>query len=39
MVQTDVPAIQSEVITVTKDNLQSVLIDTGYYSASDFTGL
>ncbi|MGC9395966.1 MAG: substrate-binding domain-containing protein, partial [Anaerolineae bacterium] len=35
----DVPAIQSAVITVDKDNVQSVLIDSGYYSASDFTGL
>ncbi len=36
---TQVPAIQSEVITVTKDNVKSVLIDSGYYKASDFTGL
>ncbi len=36
---TDVPAIQSQVITVTKDNVKSVLIDTGYYEAGDFTGL
>jgi len=35
----DVPAIQSPVITVTKDNVKKVLIDGGYYSASDFTGL
>ncbi len=35
----DVPAIQSEVITVDRDNVQSVLIDSGYYAASDFTGL
>ena len=35
----DVPAIQSPVVTVDKDNLVSVLIDSGYYSASDFTGL
>jgi len=35
----DVPAIQSEVITVDRDNVKSVLIDSGYYSASDFTGL
>ncbi|MBI3169399.1 MAG: carbohydrate ABC transporter substrate-binding protein [Chloroflexi bacterium] len=27
------------VITVDKDNVQSALIDSGYYSASDFTGL
>ena len=36
---TDVPAIQSEVITVTRENVKSVLIDTGYYAAGDFTGL
>ncbi len=35
----DVPAKQSEVISVDKDNVQSALIDSGYYSASDFTGL
>jgi putative multiple sugar transport system substrate-binding protein len=35
----DVPAIQSPVITVDKNNVQSVLIDGGYYKASDFTGL
>jgi len=35
----DIPAIQSAVVTVDKDNVQSVLIDSGYYSASDFTGL
>lgn len=35
----DVPAMQTEVITVTKDNVKSVLIDSGYYQASDFTGL
>ncbi|MGC9395965.1 MAG: substrate-binding domain-containing protein, partial [Anaerolineae bacterium] len=35
----DVPAIQSAVITVDKDNVQSVLIDSGYYSASDFENL
>lgn len=34
-----VPAKQTEVITVTKDNVKSVLIDSGYYKASDFTGL
>ena len=37
--KTLVPAIQSEVITVTSDNVKSVLIDSGYYKASDFTGL
>ncbi|MFP4432556.1 MAG: sugar ABC transporter substrate-binding protein [Spirochaetaceae bacterium] len=35
----DVPAIQSEVITVDADNVRSVLIDSGYYTAGDFTGL
>ncbi|WP_374689212.1 sugar ABC transporter substrate-binding protein [Promineifilum sp.] len=35
----DVPAIQSPVITVTRDNVQEVLIDGGYYTAEDFTGL
>ena len=36
---TDVPAIQSPVVTVDKDNVQSALIDSGYYDAGDFTGL
>lgn len=35
----DVPAIQSEVVTVERDNVRSVLIDSGYYNASDFTNL
>mgnify|MGYP006300099359 CR=1 FL=1 len=35
----DVPAIQSEVVTVDQDNVEDVLIDSGYYDASDFTGL
>jgi putative multiple sugar transport system substrate-binding protein len=35
----DVPAIQSPVVTVDKDNVKAVLIDSGYYPASDFTGL
>ncbi len=35
----DVPAIQSAVITVDKSNVKAALIDSGYYSASDFTGL
>ncbi|HRF46220.1 MAG TPA: sugar ABC transporter substrate-binding protein [Anaerolineales bacterium] len=35
----DVPAKQSEVISVDKDNVQAALIDSGYYPASDFTGL
>ncbi len=35
----DVPAKQSEVISVDKDNVKAALIDSGYYQASDFTGL
>jgi len=35
----DVPAKPSEVITVDKDNIQATIIDSGYYEASDFTGL
>ena len=35
----DVPAIQSAVVTVDKANVKSVLIDSGYYDASQFTGL
>ncbi|MBK8617751.1 MAG: sugar-binding protein [Anaerolineales bacterium] len=35
----DVPANPTIVVTVTKDNVQSALIDSGYYPASDFTGL
>jgi putative multiple sugar transport system substrate-binding protein len=35
----DVPAKQSEVISVDSDNVQSALIDSGYYEAGDFTGL
>lgn len=35
----DVPANPSVVITVDKANVQSALIDSGYYNASDFTGL
>jgi len=35
----DVPAIQSPVVTVTRDNVRAALIDSGYYSASDFTNL
>ncbi|MCK5199101.1 MAG: sugar-binding protein [Spirochaetales bacterium] len=34
-----VPAMQTEVITVTSDNVKSVLIDSGYYAASEFSGL
>ncbi|MBN1242990.1 MAG: sugar-binding protein [Spirochaetales bacterium] len=35
----DVPAIQSPVITVDKENVKTILIDGGYYAASEFTGL
>jgi len=34
----DVPATTSPIVTVTRANIQSALIDTGYYRASDFTG-
>jgi putative multiple sugar transport system substrate-binding protein len=34
-----VPAKQSEVITVDQSNVQEALIDSGYYDASEFTGL
>jgi putative multiple sugar transport system substrate-binding protein len=35
----DVPAKPSEIITVTRDNVKEAIIDSGYYPASDFTGL
>ena len=35
----DVPAKPSEVITVDKDNVQEAIIDSGYWPASEFTGL
>jgi len=35
----DVPATLSAVVTVTKDNVKEALIDSGYYPASEFTGL
>ncbi len=35
----DVEAMQSEVIVVDQANVQAELIDSGYYEASDFTGL
>lgn len=34
-----VPAKQSPVVIVTKENVKSILIDSGYYSAGEFTGL
>ena len=35
----DVPAKPSVVIAVDKDNVQEAIIDSGYWPASDFTGL
>jgi putative multiple sugar transport system substrate-binding protein len=35
----DVPAKPSEVITVDKSNVKEAIIDSGYWPASDFTGL
>ena len=35
----DVKAKQTNVIVVTADNAKSALVDSGYYPASDFTGL
>ena len=35
----DVPAKPSEVITVDKDNVVEAVIDSGYWDASEFTGL
>lgn len=35
----DVQAKQTEVIVVDKDNVKSSLVDSGYYEASEFTGL
>jgi len=35
----DVPAKPSEVVSVDKDNVQAAVIDSGYWPASDFTGL
>jgi len=35
----DVPAKQTPVVIVTQDNVRDVLIDSGYYDASEFTGL
>jgi len=34
----DVPSRTSPIVTVTRDNLQAALIDSGYYRAGDFTG-
>jgi putative multiple sugar transport system substrate-binding protein len=35
----DVPSKQTDVTTVTSENVQAVLIDSEYYMAEDFTGL
>jgi putative multiple sugar transport system substrate-binding protein len=35
----DVPSKQTATVVVTKDNVKAALIDSGYYQASDFTGL
>ncbi|WP_449620703.1 sugar ABC transporter substrate-binding protein [Robertmurraya sp. Marseille-Q9965] len=35
----DVPAKQSDVISVDKDNVKAEIIDSGYYEADEFTGL
>lgn len=35
----EVPAKQTDIVVVTKDNVQDALIDSGYYEASEFTGL
>ncbi len=35
---TDVPAMTSAIVTVTRDNIQAALIDSGYFKASDFSG-
>jgi len=35
----DVPSKQSPVVIVTEDNVKEVLIDSGYYSAGEFTGI
>lgn len=35
----DVPAKPSAIVTVTKDNVKAAIVDSGYYPASDFTGL
>jgi putative multiple sugar transport system substrate-binding protein len=34
----DVPSNSIDFVTVTRDNIQSALIDTGYYRVGDFTG-
>ena len=35
----DVPAKQTPIVVVTKENVKEALVDSEYYEASDFTGL
>lgn len=35
----DVPSKQTSIVVVTKDNVKSALVDSGYYEASAFSGL
>jgi putative multiple sugar transport system substrate-binding protein len=35
----DIPAKPSAIITVTKENLKAAIIDSGYWPATDFTGI
>ena len=35
----DVPAKQTEIVVVNQENVKAVLVDSGYYKATDFTGL
>ncbi|MBR6959420.1 MAG: substrate-binding domain-containing protein, partial [Clostridiales bacterium] len=35
----EVPAKQTSIVVVTKDNVKQALIDSGYYDSSDFSGL
>ncbi|MDD6491241.1 MAG: sugar ABC transporter substrate-binding protein [Firmicutes bacterium] len=35
----DVAAKQTDIVVVTKDNVKAALVDSGYYDASEFTGL
>jgi putative multiple sugar transport system substrate-binding protein len=35
----DVPAKPSAIVSVTKDNVKAAIVDSGYYPASEFTGL
>ncbi|WP_456276003.1 sugar ABC transporter substrate-binding protein [Bacillus sp. AK128] len=37
--EVDVPAKQTDVIVVNQDNVKAELVDSGYYEASEFTGL